>query len=166
MADSPPETGATCPTCGGPLLGAICSRCAFSRALSGLATDRNDTSETDETSADLDIYTLLQELGRGATAVVWLAHERRLDRLVALKLIPLEVDRRLTQRLVREGKAAATLRHPHLVAVHAMGTTKTHAFLAMEFLAGGDLRKKLSGAPLPPGLAAELVRKLADALAH
>ena len=97
--------------------------------------------------------------------VVWLARERSLDRLVALKLIAVE-DPRLRQRLLREGQAAGRLRHPNIVAVHAMGGDGASTFLAMDFIEGGNLDARLQGRPLPPLVAAEVVSKIAGALAH
>ncbi len=157
---------APCPTCELPVAGGVCRYCAFAAALTGLSalsSDGDDARSTLETPAG---YELLKELGRGASAVVWLARDKKLERLVALKLIPAGADPRLMQRLVREGQAVARLRHPHIVVVHAMGATATQAFLAMDFIDGGDLRQRLAGRPLAPAEAAQLARKLADALAH
>ncbi|MGH7995471.1 MAG: WD40 repeat domain-containing serine/threonine protein kinase, partial [Opitutaceae bacterium] len=106
------------------------------------------------------------ELGRGAMGVVWLARERRLERLVALKLIRTGSDPHLSQRLLREGQAAARLRHPNIVAVHALGGSGTSAYLAMDFIEGGNLETRVRAKPMPPRQAAALVAKLAGALAH
>jgi eukaryotic-like serine/threonine-protein kinase len=157
---------AVCPTCETPVRDNVCRLCAFSSALAGISALSTDDAAPLFPSETPEGYELLKELGRGASAVVWLAREHKLERLVALKLISAGTDRRLTQRLVREGQAVARLRHPHIVVVHAMGATETQAFLGMEFLAGGDLRQQLAGRSLVPVEAALLVRKLADALAH
>jgi tetratricopeptide (TPR) repeat protein len=112
-------------------------------------------------------FELVAMLGQGALATVWLARERKLDRLVALKLIPKDLDSQLTRRLVREGHALAALRHPHIVAVHSLETDGGQTCLAMDFIEGGDLRAKLQERRfLPPNEAASLVRKLAGALAY
>ncbi len=144
----------------------LCARCAFSTALSGLTAARHEDEPAPGFGDLPENFELMTELGRGATATVWLARERKLNRLVALKLISASADPRLAQRLVREGQAVASLRHPHIVAVHAMALTEQHAYLAMDFLEGGDLRAQLDGRPLPPARAAEVVRIMADALAH
>ncbi|MBL9199274.1 MAG: serine/threonine protein kinase [Opitutaceae bacterium] len=161
MSGAPP-----CPTCGLPVLDGVCRPCAFAAALSGLSTLSSDDHVAAATPDAPGGYELIKELGRGASAVVWLARDKKLERLVALKLIAAGTDARLVQRLVREGQAVARLRHPHIVVVHAMGATATEAFLAMDFIDGGDLRRRLGGRPLAPGEAAQLARKLADALAH
>jgi non-specific serine/threonine protein kinase/serine/threonine-protein kinase len=146
----------------------LCARCAFASALTGISGRDSSAEDSDQPSMpeSFDDYEVLTELGRGATATVWMARERTLNRLVALKLIPAGADRRLAQRLVREGQAVASLRHPHIVAVHAMGLTDQYAYLAMDLLDGGDLTTKLAGRPLPPTDAASLITDLADALAH
>lgn len=160
------SAAAPCPTCELPVAEGVCRRCAFAAALSGLNAVPGESVE-DRVSPEAPAgYALLKELGRGASAIVWLAREKKLERLVALKLIAAPADPRLTQRLVREGQAIASLRHPHIVVVHAMGATASQAFLAMDFVEGGDLRQRLGGRPLAPADAASLARKLADALAH
>lgn len=151
-----------CATCGSVLQddsgGSICPRCAFNAALS-LGEPEPSGSET------LDAYVLVQELGRGSMGVVWLARERALNRMVALKLIGSGAGTPLRQRLLREGHAAARLRHPHIVAIHAMGTSEDGAFLAMDYVEGGNLAARLKEAPPLPRQAAELTAKIADALA-
>lgn len=153
-----------CLTCDSPLAsGPCCPRCAIGQALVGL-----------EPAADADSglppaipgYELQYELGRGSMGVVWLARDVALDRLVALKLILPGADPRLAARLVREGRAVGQLRHRHIVAVHARGQSGATSYLAMDFLAGGDLRSMLANGPLASRDAAQLVQKLADALAH
>jgi eukaryotic-like serine/threonine-protein kinase len=136
----------------------ICPQCSFGGAL-GLGGAGAGPEET------IEGYELLHELGRGGMGVVWLARERSLDRLVALKLIAL-ADPQLSQRLLREGRAAAQLRHPNIVAVHALGGAGSSTFLAMEFIEGGDLGAQQQGKPLKPRDAATITSKLAGALAH
>ncbi|HEY3755876.1 MAG TPA: serine/threonine-protein kinase [Opitutaceae bacterium] len=109
-------------------------------------------------------YELLHELGQGAMGVVWLAREQSLNRVVALKLLRGGSDPQLRQRLLREGQAAARLRHPHIVAVHAMGREGDGAFLAMDYLEGGNLEELVKETPLAPRDSAEIVEKLAGAL--
>ncbi|HUG10052.1 MAG TPA: serine/threonine-protein kinase [Opitutaceae bacterium] len=157
-----------CPTCSAPTMDGICRACAFTAALEGLVTDGAGGEPREETpgSTSPEGYQLLHRLGAGAMGVVWLARERKLDRLVALKIIGPTADPRLGQRLIREGQAAARLRHPHIVPVHTLGTCAHGNHLVMDFAPGGDLRERL-GRGLPSvRLAAEWSCKLADALAH
>ncbi len=152
-----------CPACQLPLPrdSSDCPRCALTHALALGKLDPSSASPE-----GIEGYELLHELGRGAMGVVWLARERKLDRLVALKLLVTGANPQFAQRLLREGQSAARLRHPHIVAVHALGRSETGAFLAMDFLEGGNLDEHLAGKPIPPRRTAELVAKLADALAH
>src|SRR5258708_1716910 len=117
-----------CPTCKAPLAEGICRHCAFSNALLGMNADPFSPGVEDSPLAGApNGFELLHEIGRGGTAVVWLARERKLNRLVALKLIALSSDPRLAHRLVREGQAIARLQHPHIVTVHTLGTNDHHA---------------------------------------
>jgi WD40 repeat protein len=151
-----------CRTCGASLpegrIADICPQCSFGSALGAGASGGGQAQS-------IEGYELLHELGRGGMGVVWLARERSLDRLVALKLIAV-ADPRLAERLLREGRASAQLRHPNIVAVHALGGAGSSTFLAMEFIEGGDLGSELQGGPLPARKAAEIASKLAGALAH
>jgi WD40 repeat protein len=162
---TPPET--LCEVCGTVSVAGFCGRCAFSKALLGMNSNFSpETADGLPPSSAPEGFELLHELGRGGSASVWLARERKLDRFVAVKLIALHSDSRLSQRLVREGQAVAQLKHPHIVAVYALGTTGHHAYLAMEFLEGGDLRQKLKRGVLAPQQAAALAVSLASALGH
>lgn len=154
-----------CPKCRQPTPDGICRHCLFDVALDGMASDNGAVAPRSKTATP-DGYDLLHQIGAGATASVWLAREQKLNRLVALKFIPATSDERLRQRLVREGQAVARLRHRHIVAVHAMEVDDRHAYLAMDFLEGGDLRERLATGLPSPQASAVLVGKLADALAH
>ena len=153
---------AVCKSCGGALSegrrAGICPKCSFEGAL-GLGGTGGGRPRS------IDGYELLHELGRGGMGVVWLARELTLDRLVALKRIAVS-DPMLRKRLLREGQASARLRHPNIVAVHAMGGDDGDTFLAMEFIEGGNLEEHLQGRPIAPREAAVIALKIAGALAH
>jgi len=161
-----------CPVCdfsgGSEAAGAVCPRCSLQQALvervvpNALAGDLSDRSASQSVAG----YELVRPIGRGAMGTVWLAREERLDRLVALKLIPNGGDPVLAERLLREGRAAAQLSHPNIVAVYALGGSGSSTFLAMEFQEGGNLADYLQGKALPSKEAAALAAKLAGALAH
>src|SRR5215212_8536368 len=71
-------------------------------------------------------YTIERELGRGGMAIVYLAHDVRHDRPVALKVLHPELAQTLgTERFLREIKLAARLQHPHIVSVHDSGEVRT-----------------------------------------
>src|SRR5262249_31912753 len=113
-------------------------------------------------------YTLLAELGRGATGVVYKARQHHPERIVALKCL-LGGSHAATEhraRFLAEADAIARLDHPHIVRVHAVGEQHGQLFLCLEYLDGGTLRAKIDGQPRPPREAAQLVESLARAVQH
>src|SRR5437773_9933126 len=82
-------------------------------------------------------YSLERELGRGGMGVVYLAREVRLDRLVAIKLLPPELaaHAKLRERFVREARTAARLSHPYIVPIHAVDEAASLVLCAMAYLA-------------------------------
>ena len=91
--------------------------------------------------ARLGSYGVLGVIGRGGMGIVLQAHEASLDRRVALKLLRPELanDRAALARFQREAKAAAALRHPNIVTVHAVGEDRGTHFIAMEYVDGSTL---------------------------
>lgn len=114
-------------------------------------------------------YSLVRELGRGGMGVVFLAREVALDRLVAIKMLPLALahDPILRERFLREARTAAQLSHPHIVPIHAVGSADTLVWFVMEFVPGTSLGERLrrDGA-LPTSDGLRLVQEAAWALAH
>jgi tetratricopeptide (TPR) repeat protein len=111
-------------------------------------------------------YEILGELGRGAMGVVYRARQTSLGRLVALKMIR---DAGLAgaeevHRFRAEAQALARLQHPHIVQVHEVGTHEGRPYFVLEYVEGGSLDRRLGGALLAPGQAAELVQTLARAM--
>ena len=105
-------------------------------------------------------------LGRGGMGVVYRAWDRRLNRPVALKMLlagayarPEELE-----RFRREAEAEAGLRHANIVQIYDVGDLDGRPYFTMEFVEGGSLAQKLSGAPLPAGQAAGLLATLAEAV--
>ena len=114
-------------------------------------------------------YSVQRELGRGGMGVVYLAREVRLDRPVALKVLPRgkALDPGLRERFLGEARTAARLSHPHIVPVHAVDEAGDFVFFAMAFIAGETLGERIrSRGPLPPGKAARVLREVAWALAY
>ncbi len=112
-------------------------------------------------------YEILRELGRGGMGVVYCARQRAIDRIVALKML---LDVRGTDsdlaRFRTEAAAVARLQHPHIVSLFDFGEHGGRPYFTMEYVAGGTLAHHLAGHPLAALVAAELVAKLADAVAH
>ncbi|MFO0980507.1 MAG: serine/threonine-protein kinase [Planctomycetota bacterium] len=90
-------------------------------------------------------FELLREIGRGGMAVVYLARQRSLDRVIALKLLPLErtASSRDIERFYREATLVAKLHHQNVVPVHAVGEVMGSHFIAMDFIAGPSLAEIL-----------------------
>lgn len=90
-------------------------------------------------------YRIISEVGRGGMGIVYLAEDRSLERLVALKLLslPFMSSVQFEDRFLREAKAAATLSHPNVVHVHAFEVVAGVPVIEMEYVEGGSLARKL-----------------------
>jgi serine/threonine protein kinase len=110
-------------------------------------------------------YEILRELGRGGMAVVYLARQTNLGRLVAVKMLADACSSEAQRRFHGEAEAVASLQHPNIVQVFEWGEAEGRACCALEFIDGGNLAEALAGTPCPPRVAADLVAKLADAVA-
>ncbi|WP_405488922.1 protein kinase domain-containing protein [Nocardia sp. NBC_00511] len=112
-------------------------------------------------------YRLVRLLGRGGMGQVWLAEDTKLEREVALKLLPSELaaDQDYRRRFEREARSAARLRGQHVVPIHAFGELDGRLYIDMELVEGSDLGKVLNetGA-LTPERAVDLVAQVAEAL--
>jgi serine/threonine protein kinase/Tfp pilus assembly protein PilF len=93
----------------------------------------------------LSHYEILSRIGAGGMGEVYLAQDTRLDRKVALKILPADVASNLDrmERFVREAKAAAALNHPNIAHVYEIGESGGTHFIAMEFVEGVTLREKI-----------------------
>jgi len=112
-------------------------------------------------------FALLRPLGRGAQATVWLAHDARLDREVALKLLEAGAAALTVDEWLHEARAVSRLAHPHIVPVFEADEDKGRPYLVFEYVNGPTLSQHLRerAAPLPAREAAALMRGVADALA-
>lgn len=113
-------------------------------------------------------FEILDEIGRGGAGIVYRARQPGLDRIVALKRLHEGSTPAALARLRREALVLGRLRHPNIVQVHDVGEQDGHPYLALEYVAGGDLRQRLAQRPLTPRQSAELVMTLAEttAFAH
>ena len=112
-------------------------------------------------------YEILAPLGAGGMGEVYKARDTRLDRTVAIKVLPAQVadDPQFRDRFEREAKAVAALTHPHICTLHDVGETGDgHAFLVMELLQGETLQQRLARGPLAAALVVDLGIALADGL--
>ena len=113
-------------------------------------------------------YEIISPLGAGGMGEVYRARDTRLDRDVAVKVLPanLSSDPSLRQRLEREAKAVSKLSHPHICTLHDIGHQDGVDFLVMELVEGETLEHKLIRGPLPPEQAIRVAVQIADALAQ
>src|SRR6202171_6569569 len=95
--------------------------------------------------ASLSHYRIVSQLGAGGMGEVYLAQDTKLDRKIALKILPadLAANHDRMRRFTQEAKAAAALNHPNIATIHEIGESDSVNFIAMEFINGATLREKI-----------------------
>jgi eukaryotic-like serine/threonine-protein kinase len=129
------------------------------------------TASAVDTTAALDLptrFVLDREIGRGATAVVYRAHDQHLDRFVAIKVLSAQLSNTVgAERFQREIALMAKLVHPNIVALFDSGRSSDRLYYVMPFVAGETLRARISREErLVPHDAASLGADVAEALAY
>jgi Tol biopolymer transport system component len=112
-------------------------------------------------------YEIQSPLGAGGMGEVYRARDTRLERDVAIKVLPsnLSADPALRQRLEREAKAVSKLSHPHICTLYDIGQQDGTDFLVMELMEGETLEQRLLKGPFPPEQTIRCAAQIADALA-
>ena len=112
-------------------------------------------------------YEILAPIGAGGQGEVYRARDTRLQREVAIKVLPehLARDRAALSRFEREARAIAALSHPNILEIHDIGSDNGVTFFVMELLKGETLRQRLRGVPLPWRVAAEIGLSITEGLA-
>jgi hypothetical protein len=112
-------------------------------------------------------YRLIEKIGEGGMGLVWKALDTNLDREVALKVLPSRVtnDPAALARFRREAKVVAALSHPHILAVHDLGSDAEITFVVMELLEGENLRERITAGPMPLRKTVEFAGQIARGLA-
>ncbi|MCY3022236.1 MAG: protein kinase [Planctomycetota bacterium] len=121
------------------------------------------------TGRTLGGYLIEEELGRGAMGVVFKAKQLSMDRHVALKFLPkrLAQSERVVARFLREARAAGRLSHPNLVGVHDAGVVEGFHFIAMEFVDGNSVHKRVrEKGPYSEKEALDIAGQVAEALKY
>jgi CheY-like chemotaxis protein len=110
-------------------------------------------------------YRTLRKLGEGSSASVYLCESAARGGLAVLKVLDggLSQEREYLARFIAEYGIVSSIDSPHVVRIYDQGFTSEHAFLAMEYLSGGDLKARLDGA-LPPATAMRYFSQIAKAL--
>ena len=111
-------------------------------------------------------YEILSAIGAGGMGEVYRARDTRLDRIVAIKILPDHHAARpeLRERFEREARTIAGLNHPHICTLHDIGYQDGTDYLVMEYLEGETLAERLKKGPLPLEQVLQYAIEIADAL--
>ncbi len=162
----------TCPQCHSPIPadapGGLCPACV----LLGVAGPTNlsqasaaNAPTIEEVAAAFPELEIIEIIGQGGMGIVFKARQPRLDRLVALKILPpaLAAQPGFAERFTREARVLARLAHPHIVAIYDFGESAGFYYLIMEFVNGVNLRAAMR-AGVKPEQALLLVPRICEAL--
>jgi eukaryotic-like serine/threonine-protein kinase len=119
-------------------------------------------------STRLGPYEIISAIGAGGMGEVYKARDTRLDRIVAIKVLPAEAadDPERRQRFEREARAVSSLSHPHICPLFDIGRQEGIDYLVMECLEGETLAARLAKGPMPVDQALRYAIEMADALAY
>ena len=161
-----------CPKCksDNPETATFCADCGTRLP----SPDNIEVSETVETSeGELTIgstfaarYRIIEELGQGGMGKVYLAHDQKLGRDVALKFLDesIQKDNKARERLLREAKSAAALDHPFICKIYDADEMEGKTFIVMEFIKGESLSEKMKKKPQSLKDIFRIVSEVAEAL--
>ena len=166
-----------CPKCGGTVPAdapqGLCPRCVLARAAT--PTDAGMRSHARLTAPPLEAvaaafpqFEILELIGLGGMGVDYKARQTKLDRVVALKLLPqsLSADPAFAERFHREARFLARLAHPHIVSVFDFGESGGFCYLLMEFVDGVNLRQAMQAGRFSPAQALAIVPDICAALQY
>ncbi len=164
-----------CPKCQAPLPAnapqGLCAKCLLAAAATpteaGQPAGESPVPPSLETvAAAFPQLQILELIGRGGMGVVYKARQPKLDRFVALKILPqsLAADASFAERFNREARVLARLNHPEIVTVHDFGQSGGFFYLLMEFVDGVNLRQAMQAGRFSPQQAMMLVPRICEAL--
>ena len=121
-----------------------------------------------ETGQTIAHYRLVEKIGEGGMGIVWKAFDTKLNRHVALKVLPPELtsDQERLLRFKREAQTAAALDHPSIAVIYEVGDQADFPYIAMQLLEGKTLQEVMGGRPLPLREWLKLLLPIAEGLAH
>ena len=174
------DTMKICQHCGKPIgsnaIGGLCPECMMKVGLgSGVQSEATAGEKGPkpftlpsiaEVTKHFPQLEILELLGQGGMGAVYKARQPALDRLVALKVLPLEggADSGFAERFMREARALAKLSHPNIVAVHEFGQVDGLHYFIMEYVDGLNLRQLEQALKLSPRRALEIIPQICEAL--
>ena len=165
----------TCSKCGGPIPTdapqGLCPKCLLlgvsmpTEAGKG-ALPKGAPPTREEVAAAFPQLEILEFIGQGGMGFVFKARQPKLDRFVALKILPqsLAADPAFAERFIREGRLLARLNHPNIVTVHDFGQASGFFYLLMEFVDGVNLRQAMKAGRFTPAQALAIVPRICEAL--
>ncbi|MSR15366.1 MAG: serine/threonine protein kinase [Gammaproteobacteria bacterium] len=117
-------------------------------------------------SMEISGYAIKQCIAEGGMAAAYLAEQTSLGRMVVLKVLGISInDSSLAlRRFMNEGQLLAALRHPNVITIYDIGTASNFVYISMEYVAGGDLKQRLSDGPLAPAQALHVLEGIAQGL--
>ncbi len=147
-----------CKECAAPL--------AIVKDISFTLTIKAPVMEFSKGTIIADKYKVIQKVGEGGMGIVYEARDTRLDRTVALKFLSADLtrDQEAKQRFVQEARAAAALNHPNITTIYETDEYQGKTFIAMEFIPGQSLKKRLGEGPLALDEAKGLAIQVAEGL--
>jgi tRNA A-37 threonylcarbamoyl transferase component Bud32 len=166
-----------CPQCGGTVPAdapqGLCPRCVLARAATPTETGAKPGSRLTPpplaaVAAAFPQFEILELIGIGGMGVVYKARQPKLDRVVALKLLPQSpgADPAFAERFHREARCLARLTHPHIVSVFDFGESGGFCYLLMEFVDGVNLRQAMQAGRFSPAQALAIVPDICSALQY
>jgi serine/threonine protein kinase len=164
-----------CPRCGAPVPDSaaegLCTRCLLEAATApteaGQASGHRPTAPPlERIAAAFPQLEIVELIGTGGMGAVFKARQPKLDRYVALKVLPeaLARDPAFAERFQREGRVLARLNHPNIVTVHDFGQAGGFFYLLMEYVDGVNLRQAMRAGRFTPAQALALVPRICEAL--
>jgi serine/threonine protein kinase/Tol biopolymer transport system component len=140
---------------------------ALEAAAQDLARDQSKQASLALAGRTLSHYRIIEKLGEGGMGIVYKAFDTRLNRAVALKVLPPDKvsDPERKRRFVKEARAASALNHPNIVTIHDIDQADGVDFIAMEYVAGKTLDRQIPCKGMQIAKALEFAMQLANALA-
>lgn len=168
------STSPYCPQCGNPAgvntPGGLCAACLLKPGLAPSQTTAYQRGFTAPSIAELaplfPELEIIQLLGQGGMGAVFQARQLRLDRMVALKILPKisGYEQEFANRFAREARAMARLNHPSIVNIHDFGDKAGWCYFIMEYVEGINLRQAIQAKSVEPQEALGIVGQICDAL--